>query len=822
MRSLTLLLLILNLFISSCSQWNLAPSSSNVERIPASEVEELAYYLSIDKFKYYINEYANAIEGKAPKEIIEYLRSITVEQMMDMGYKKNELLDADIYDQKILELLQARGLTKEVNSQALKWEYNFFKDKLNDAFRLNSTKLDLPTSFEEEIVDPNDGEKIKAAILKAEEMTLDSGHYISNRTTRAIFWEANKSGRTIEFHLGDSREFLKTLKEDKGKVLFEIKPLAKNYNKIYVVQYPGESTYRYAITNIGGFDRLTHLTNQISLSNYENAPIKSKIIVNGDIEKFHAAREAEHAVQLKLLPKADRVFIGQKEAIDGKFELFWKINALNNYLNHNSENFRKTLEKSSPKDLEKLRAMMLGEASFEDIFKNKGIVEKAFESLELEMTKIPGILPEKFKTYNYDNFTIEMCDYVFKNSEGKIIRWRVVSNVWGDEIIPIAKALKSIGQKNITYMGTAGAFAGKGHKVGDLISPLFIYDGNKKLPMLSKPMAIEGAKVTGSVEHVGSPFEEFIKWLKAVMKRSEFVEVETSYLRRIFNEASDNLEIYLLISDVLGSETETLAHATSSKRKNAQNKLLASIFKRDTKGIPAPHITPPANDLDGIKRLIFKSLGNKSLAYKYFAFSHLKNTKNLSENDILNFSAKNPPFTDKYLLERLGIMGEVMQELQERTQGKYNFNIAFNKSLVEGTWNPKTQNAMVLIAAKNTADQAALRKILDEILSKNSLLTKMIEWNVGTKVENPNMIWMKTPMKIDIDFFAKIYSFTAFQSAGLYKSVTYNGNLTLNSLPTTQAQNPLEAFYQGKNPPGKKLEDPNACMVIMQTLIEGI
>ncbi len=822
MKALTLLLLLFALVLSSCSQWAMNSTRSDLVRIPASELEDLAYYLSMDKFKYYINEYANAQDGKVPEEIIKYLRSISIEQIMEMKFKKTALLDAQSYDQIIFNLLKSKGLTAGVSQDTLKWEYNFFKNKLNEAYNLSPTKLNLPTNIAEEIVDPNDGLKIKAAALKAEDMTLDSGHYISNRTTRAIFWEANKTGRTIEFHLGDSREFLKTLKEDKGEVLFEVKPLAKNYNKIYIVQYPGEATYRLAITNIGGFDRLEHLTNQVSLSNFDNSPMKSKIIVNGDVKKFHAARAEEHAAQLKLLPKVDRVLIGQKESIDGKFEIFWKITALNNFLQHDGALFAKRLGKTSSKDLEKLRTMMTGEVTFEILFKDKGIVEAAFEALETDMSKVAGILPEKFKVYNYDNFTIEMCDYVFKNSNGQTIRWRVVSNVWGDEIIPIATALKATGHKNVTYMGTAGAFADKGYKVGDLVSPLYVYDGNKKLPMLKKPMIIEGALLAGAVEHVGSPFEESHKWLASVTKRSEFVEVETSYLRRIFNESSDHLELFLLISDVLGSETETLAHATSSKRKNAQNKLLASLFSRDTKGIPTPIASVPVSEMEGVKKLVFTVLEKKSLSYKYYVFSHLKKTKNLTEKDILNFADKNPTFSDQFILDKFVIMGEVLQELQERSQGKYVFNIAFNKTIAEGTWNPKVDLARVLIVAKNASEEKALKDLLGKILLSNSALSKSVEWNVMTKVDDASLIWMKSPVKIDIDFFAKIYSFTAFQAAGLYKSVTYNGNLTLNILPTSIAQNPLEAFYQGKGNALKPGLADNACMTIMQTLIEGI
>ncbi len=822
MKFLNTLLVLISLLISSCAQWTPVTRNSSLERLPASELEELAYYLSMDRFKYYINEYANAQEGKVPEEIIKYLRSISIEQVIDMNFPKTALLDAQSYDQIIFNLLKGKGLIKGVTQQALKWEYNFFKNKLNEAYNLASTKLDLPLGVEEEIVDPNDGAKIKAAMLKAEEMTLDSGHYISNRTTRAIFWEANKSGRTIEFHLSDSREFLKTLKEDKGEVLFEVKPLAKNYNKIYVVQYPGEKTYRLAITNIGGLDRLVHLTNQVSLSNFDNSPIKSKIIVNGDIKKFHAARAEEHALQLKLLPKADRVMIGQKESIEGKFVIFEKLTALNNYLKHDSESFAKKLGKTPPKNLEKLRAMMFGEAGFEEIFKDKGIIEDAFEALEPVMAKTPGIIPPKFKVYNYDNFTIEMSDYVFKTPEGKVIRWRVVSNVWGDEIIPIAQALKSTGHRNITYMGTAGAFADKGYKVGDLVSPAFVYDGNKKLPMHKKPMAIEGAFVAGAVEHVSSPFDESEAWLAAKRKRSEFVEVETSYLRRIFSEPADNLELFLLISDVLGSETETLAHATSSKRKNSQNKLLASLFSRDSKGIPTPTEVAPANELEAIKRLVFGVLEKKSLAYRYYAYSHLKSVQPLTEKEILNFANKNPTFTDKFILEKLVVMGEVLQEVQERSGGKFKFNIAFSKSIVEGTWNPKTEPARVMVVAKNPEEEKSLQGILDKILGSNNELSKLIEWKVQTKVDDASMIWLKSPMKIDIDFFTKIYSHTALQAAGVYKNVTYLGNLTLDQLPTSQVQNPLEAFYQGKNVPQKIGGAENECMVIMQKIIEGI
>ena len=81
---LTSLLLILSLFISSCANWErgVSDSFSSVSRLPASTVDEISYYLSVDKFKYYLNEYSVAQEGKIPDPIIAHLRSVTVEQII--------------------------------------------------------------------------------------------------------------------------------------------------------------------------------------------------------------------------------------------------------------------------------------------------------------------------------------------------------------------------------------------------------------------------------------------------------------------------------------------------------------------------------------------------------------------------------------------------------------------------------------------------------------------------------------------------------------------------------------------------------------------
>ena len=798
-KPFTGLVLLASLFSSSCSNFfpqnqnnQAATYSYNTEtnRVPASELDSLTYYLYIDKFKYYINEYSVAMEGKIPDEIIKYLRTITPPDIMNMGYTSEQLEDALKYDDHLWTILQKKGLTGNVKKTELQWGYNFFKNKLNEAFSLNSSALKIKTHLDTNVPDKLDREVLEAPLLNPVEQTLDANHYIANRNTQAIFWEANQNQRTIEFFLGDSREFLKRLVKDKGELVHEIKPLAKNYNKIFVVKYPNESKYRIVMTNIGGKDRLNHLVSQLSLSLPQGSKLKAKVVLNGDINVFQQTREDEHVLQLKLLPKADRVIIGQKESVDGRFEIFNKTAALIDLKENSPSMYDDIVSKMGDKERAKLEALLNESEDFEKLFNQKSLVESAFELYKAEVgEETIATQSPKFKIYNFDNFTVEMSDYVFKSSEGKIIRWRVISNVWGDEILPLAKALKRTGHTKVTYMGTAGAFGGKGYKVGDLVSPKFVYDGEEKLPMLSKPMEVKEAKVVGSVEHVGSPFEEDQAWLKKVSARSEFVEVETSYLRRVFNSPKDELELFLLISDILGSETETLAHATSSKRKNSQTRLLAALFKRDSKGIPravGDHSALLTLALKN-KKLIFQVLKDKSHAYKHYAFANLKDDKALTAKKITEFSTQNQTFTDDFLLTKLTGAGEVLNDIVTKSKNAVDFKIVFNQGLVDGSWNPKKGPLEVFLVVANPQQQKMLQDHLDSLKDFTSKKAKDYKFVITTSEPSGSYVVVPKPKSIDIDYFVRLYNYSSLSMSGVYRKVTYNGNVVLEVLPTVES-----------------------------------
>ena len=74
------------------------------------------------------------------------------------------------------------------------------------------------------------------------------------------------------------------------------------------------------------------------------------------------------------------------------------------------------------KDREKFLTLLNG-SNYENLFKDKKYIEDAYALVESDLNKSPNLVPGKFKIYNYDNFTVEMCDYVFDTEDGKTMTW---------------------------------------------------------------------------------------------------------------------------------------------------------------------------------------------------------------------------------------------------------------------------------------------------------------------------------------------------------------------------------------------------------------
>jgi len=756
-------------------------------RLPAStDVEKLDYYLAVDRLHYYMTEFASFHSGKQDEAVIDALQSITAKQVLDENIPYAKLSDPDKFDTVIQDILKKYYPDIQFKKSELVWNYNFLKRKLTEAYTLKESRLaKVYKNVEADDLVGEIAKEITITDVTPETLTLDSGHYISNRTTRAVFWEAVENDRTIEFHLGEAREFVKNVEARGGEVLYEVNPMARNYNKIFLVRYPGETEHRVAITNIGGHDRLDHLVHQISLSNLSSKKIVNKVKIIGDLDDFHERLSRKIKGRLELLPKADRLVIGQKGAIDGIFTLQWKKRALQNLYAEDPDSVISAFDL----DDSKIKEIIDGDGVISAL-DNKSKIEKAFAKVESKFEAKPELYPAKFKELEWDLNVAEMADYVFKNAEGKDVRWRVVSNVWGDEIVPVAKALKELGQDNVTYIGTAGAFPDKGYKVGDLVIPSHYLDAKGKIKARGTPLEVEGAKVGGVVEHVASPFDETFQWLSEASQRSDLVEIETNYLGRIFGAQNDHVRSYLLVSDILGSEGETLASASSSKRRNSLNKLLEALYSRDSALFPTaldkPKLTGDALKAWNKRAVINEALPKAGASYRYHLFSTYEGPNTI--NGVLDHADSIPVFTDNFHSSKLVEASEALTVLVNKIRKSEALpNLALPINFLDGKWNPKTDPLRVSLLASNAQTAQKYKAALEEVAGVIDPLSRWLTVDVITGPPPSDMAKIKVPSFVDADLLIRAYSDGAYARFGLDSLNTYTGNPKYVELPTIKS-----------------------------------
>jgi hypothetical protein len=782
------ILLILITVLFSCSTMRTGQNIgyiSHFRRAPASSVDlnRLEQLLAIDRFDYYRTEYINNFGHKIDEASLKRLQKVTTKNIISRFGSDQRIYDAKKYDALVYELIAEGQSSLPLKKSAYQWGYNFFKNKLNDAYQLADTRLESAPEKAQHVKEVEHSSSTMEDIpFKEKDLTLEAGHYISNRTTRAVFWEAVESNRDIEFHLENSREFLKNLSESGATVVKEIRPFANNYNKIYVVQYPGESTYRYAITNIGGKDRLKHLMMQFGLSKLTNKKLKNKVRIYGDIDQSHKVMSDELTGMMKHLPKADQVIIGQKGAIERTLDLLWKVRALKNLYDQDPDG---ALGGLKDKDRELLKELFVnGDIEEFDIFKKKKVIEAQYSKKDKKIKDL-SLAPREFKSYDYDNFVISMSDFVFNNEQGKTIRWRVVANSWGDEISPLANAIKNSGHKKITYIGTAGAFPNKGYQVGDLVIPTHVQIGASKRKLNGDALSIDGAKVGGNVEHVYSPFQETYEWLENSSKKADFVEVETSHLRKILNASDTDLRAYLLISDILTNEGETLASASSSKRRNALNKLLYSILERDKVGIPneAP---VDKSSVASLRNLILETIPKKGKAFQYYTFSALKDAGVSSTSEVEGFVSSVDNFSDKFFSDRLVATSEVVSHIvREISEYLPTPKLAIDKDFVDGKWHPKNGKISINLYASTAENVKLYERILEDYADEIENISKWTSVNVVRGPPSKEFVTLPKYVTKESDFLLQTFSQASFKQSGLDAQVTYNGNVKFNFIPTS-------------------------------------
>lgn len=770
-------------FLSSCDTNN----SRGLASVSQTEIKQLEYQLAVDRLHYWITELTEFKKGKVSEKTIQALKGLTPEKIKSLGLTHAQIKNPQNYDNLVYKLVKETN--PAVKKADVAWGYNFLKNKLADSFVIDSFERQNDIGSDKIGIAEKQQAELEPKVLRVEDQTLEAEHYISNRTTRGVFWEALDSNRTMEFHLSDPREFKQNVGFRGGEIIGEVKTVSSNYNKIFLVKYPEEDTFRVAITNIGGIDRLEHLVSSLSLSRPGVKSISNKVEIFGDIEGFHRSIQKRLENMLSHLPKADRLVIGQKATIETFFYIYWKLLALRN-LYEAEPDFLKS--KITEKEFNKLLPLFENPGQF-DIGKDKSAIEKAFKPVKTKMEKdYPDLLPERFKKFEFDNFVTSISDIEFTDASGKPVRWRLAANVWGDEISPIAAAFKNTGHDKVTYAGTAGALPGRGFNVGDFVIPSHIRleEGYGKITNVE--FGVEGAKTEARLGHVGSVFDETKDWLeKSLDDGIDLVEIEGKYLARVYG--LENISLYLMVSDVLNSEGETLAQASSSKRKAMLQKFLHTVTGLDSKGqIGAPK--NPMNNLEKTRAIVDAALGNKGDVYKHMIVSHFLDEKKVpTEAQVLRYAEEFPAFSDNYFHTRLSSSSALLTRFYREFEGDVP-PLGISRGFLDGEFNPKNQKLVIRLLAGGEFQEEQINEALAKYSDELDEVSDVIDLKVVKKFSaSDDLAQVAPPNKLDSDFLFKMFSHFSLRKTGLDYQITNAANVTFKFLPTELSVDPCDA-----------------------------
>jgi hypothetical protein len=704
------------LLLTAFSAWCLPNQSQKNHQAPILSIQ---YLLAVDRLDFYKTQLQDFLEGKKDPELIAALKKLTPEVFYDLNLSLEQLSDSKLWQQFIFTALKKQNPQLKFKEEDLFWNYSFLRNKLNERFLFRSSKLALENSPEDSalenlnininIQDENSNlSELNTQFhlrsvpkIQGSEYLIDVERYVSEKTTRAFIWDALMNNRDLVLMIGNQNYFKNYLAAHSIELVGEVLPLARNYNKIYLTWDPRSQKYSYIINRISGEDRIQHLLAQLRLIQFQNQTLLThrnqtstsahslgqnqsvdKIKVIGSAKDFHKQQEMILTDLFKRLPKADKVIIGQK----GAFE---------------NDLLKKILSQSQNRD------------------------------------SIKG-----FKQFNSEQSSHHFSDVLLQNSEGTPQRWRFISSVWGDEIIPIARALKNSGNLDLVYIGTAGALENKGLQIGDVVPAHFVKTHSGKTLDFSAPQIMNFDKSPErkfTVGQVHTPFEETNSWLQKVKSEIDLVEVETGYLREEFGvrslqshlakvdslSPSTHLEAYFLISDIVGSEKDNLAKASqnSSKRKKGQQRLIQNLFLHNDIKTSLSHFYPitTSSQFKNIY-LQLQKLRPSREPYSLFQVAQIANQQNkTSVADLELLLQKEPVFSRLKFNAKLDELNYFLMKLQKRLPSQ-KFIYLHSEKLFDGTFNPQSKSRIPVGLAVDKMKPEFLKNLItpEELQTLNS------------------------------------------------------------------------------------------------------
>lgn len=662
-----------------------------------AQLGQLDYLLAVDRLDFYSEGLADYLMDHEQTLASDAIRRIEPEDYAREQYRIQDLNNPDKWNELILQALHKKfPQLRDLTLKDIEWNYNFFRKKLLEGFKTEAVKLKKEASvfaLSESLPAYN---KRSVPKIDGKTILLDAERYISEKTTRAIFWDAALTDKAVEFHMGTERDFRQRISQEERDVVAEVKTRSANYNKIYLVHNPRTKEYSYAFTRISGEDRVKHLLAQLRILKFKNkVALKNEFVrVYGNANAVHSSQEARLLELFKTLPKADMVVIGQKSAISNVIAMAGMMTQVQPDL--------KVTVGTQNSQIQKLSQRVMETGSYFAVTTKASIVKTEYE-------KITSPLASSYEVLTSEQPSHDVSDVLLETKDGRLVRWRLISNMWGDEVIPVARALKNSGHEKVVYIGTAGAIINKGIKVGDVIAPAKTYTQDGKLLDLEKPSYGSDFVKTGqTLGQVTSPFDETEKWFKKWSHQIDVVELETGYLKENLG-SKVSFQPYLLVSDIVGSEHESLAVAAadSGKRKNGQLKLLESLFISNN--IKSPIANTEMISAEAATKSMFHKIDSlrpsRDVTSK-MQLTQLALRKGLTTEAQLEALIKAEPAFDRQLLmDKLEKFSSAIGLISGRFS-QLSFAIVGGDEFLNGTWNPKKRLNLQMMVGTMRADQA--------------------------------------------------------------------------------------------------------------------
>ncbi|WP_415061192.1 hypothetical protein [Bdellovibrio sp.] len=661
------------------------------------QLSQLDYLLAVDRLDFYSDGLADYLMDHDQKLAAEAIRRIEPEDYAKEKFHFQDLNNPDKWNELILSMLHKKFPEfKNLTLKDIEWNYNFFRKKLMEGFKADAITLKREGSVSSLNNEPVSFNKRSIPNVAGDTILLDAERYISEKTTRALFWDAALTHKSIEFHMGTERDFRQRVSQEEREVVAEVKTRSANYNKIYLVFDPRSKEYSYAFTRISGDDRVKHLIAQLRILKFEGkVALKNDFVrVYGNANAVHREQERRLSELFKTLPKADMVVIGQKSAIGN-------VIAMAGMMAQVQPNIKEAVG-AERSQLQKLSQKVAETGTYFSVTTKASVVKTEFE-------KIPSPMSSSYEIFNSEQSSHDVSDVLLETKDGKIVRWRFISNMWGDEVIPVARAIRNSGHEKVVYIGTAGAIIDKGLKVGDVVAPSKTYTQAGKLLDLERPSyGTEFVKTGMTLGQVTSPFDETKKWFNQWSGKIDVVELETGYLKENLGSRV-SFQPYLLVSDVVGSEHETLAVAAadSGKRKNGQLKLLESLFVNN--GIKAPISNFEMISSEKVIKAMYQKIDalrpSRDVTSKV-QLTQLAIRKGLTTTEELEALIKAEPAFDRQLLmDKLEKFSGALETVSKKI-ANVSFAIVGGEEFLNGTWNPKKALKLQLMAGNMTSADA--------------------------------------------------------------------------------------------------------------------